>query len=197
MYRPPDIYEEIRKTIIDIFLDYGIKEFPLEEKEICRKLGVALVPYSECPPEAQELLLKKSKHGFYVKGTKENPPTIYYNDQFGSSGAVRFTIFHDIKHYVYDEDIDDEEEDDLADFFARYFLCPIPYLLVKGMESVNEIVSHFGVSMEAAENVVSNLLGRKKKYGTKIFDYEIPLLELIDETAYQVFIKFHMDKGGD
>lgn len=197
MYRPPDIYEGIKKTIIDIYLDYEISAFPLDEKDICRKLGVALVPYTECSLEARELLLKKSKHGFFVKGTKENPPTIYYNDQFGSSGAVRFTIFHDIKHYVYDEDADDEEEDDLADFFSRFFLCPIPYLLVKGIESVNEIVSCFGLSMEAADNVVSNLQNRRKKYGAKVFDYEVPLLKLLDETAYQVFVKLHTDEGGD
>lgn len=197
MYRPTDIYEEITKTIIDIYLDYGIKTFPLDEKDICRRLGVALVPYSECCSEAQELLLKKSEHGFFVKGTSETPPTIYFNDRFGSSGAVRFTIFHDLKHYVYNEDADNEEEDDLADFFSRFFLCPIPYLLMKGIETENEIVSCFGVSMAAAENVVSNLQNRKKKYGFKVFDYEVPLLILLDKTAYQFFVKEHTIEGGD
>lgn len=42
-----------------------------------------------------------------------------------------------------------EDEDDLADFFARYFLCPIPYLLMKGIETENEIVSCFVIIVAA------------------------------------------------
>lgn len=47
-------------------------------------------------------------------------PTIYYNDSFESEGSQRFTIFHELKHYVFEDK--DDEDDDLADFFARYFM---------------------------------------------------------------------------
>ena len=57
-----------------------------------------------------------------VKASKGRPPTIYYNDEYDSEGAIRLTIFHEIKHYVFNEDVSNEEEDDLADFFARYFI---------------------------------------------------------------------------
>ena len=92
MYRSSDIYEDIVKVIIEIYRDYDIKDFPIDEKDICRRLGVALVPYSELPKEARALLEKKSKYGFFVRGTKENPPTIYYNDKFEPYGAVRLTM---------------------------------------------------------------------------------------------------------
>ena len=46
MYRDGNVYEEICKEIINIYLDYGFCEFPLDEKKVCNKMGVALVPYS-------------------------------------------------------------------------------------------------------------------------------------------------------
>ena len=57
--------------------------------------------------------------GFFVKATKSTPPTIYYNDTIESEGAIRFTIFHELKHYVFEDD--DDEDDDLADFFCKIF----------------------------------------------------------------------------
>ena len=191
MYRSSDIYEDIVKVIIEIYRDYDIKDFPIDEKDICRRLGVALVPYSEFPKEARALLEKKSKHGFFVRGTKKNPPTIYYNDKFEPYGAVRLTIFHELKHYVFDEDANDEDQDDLADFFGRYFLCPIPYLIMKGIDTENDIISHCGVSMTAAGNVESTIRNRKQRYGYRIFEHEIPFLKHLDEDAYEVFIRTH------
>ena len=189
--RDSDTYDEIKKIIIQIYLDYNIKKFPINEHQICKKLGVSLVPYSAFDRKCRRLLLKRSRCGFFVKGTRENPPTIFYNDRFESEGAIRLTIFHELKHYIYNEDSNDEEYDDLADFFARFFMCPIPYLIVKGIEKDVEIVSYCNVSMEAAGNAASNIKNRKKKYGNKIFDYEIPLLEHLDKDAYDVFIKYN------
>ncbi|MBO4750722.1 MAG: toxin [Lachnospiraceae bacterium] len=191
MYRPKFEYEEMVKVIIDIYLDYGFRSFPIDEKIVCRKLGVTLIPYSECPKEAWELLIKKSEYGFFVRGTREDPPKIYYNDRLKPYGTVRMTIFHEIKHYVYDEDADDEDTDDMANSFARFFLCPIPYLIVMGIESENEIVSHCGVSITVARNVASNIRHREETYGYRIFDHEIPLLRHLNENAYKIFVRSH------
>ena len=122
-----------------------------------------------------------------MKGYSNIPPTIYYNDMRESVGAIRFTIFHEIKHYVFNEDVSNEEEDDLADFFARYFMCPIPYVIIKNIQSKNEIISGFGLSDSAASNVVSNIRNRRLYYGKKIFDNEVPLLEHLDIDAFEVF----------
>lgn len=186
MYRDGNVYEEICKEIINIYLDYGFCEFPLDEKKVCNKMGIALVPYSSYGKENQKLLRKKSRNGFFVKGTSEISPTIYYNDNRESEGEIRFTIFHELKHFVYNEDSDDNDKDDLADFFARYFMCPIPYLLLKGLKSLNEVISFCGVSKSAAANVTSNLENRKSRYGYQIFDYEIPLIEQIEPILVEV-----------
>ena len=61
--------------------------------------------------------------------------------------------------------------------------------MIKGLETEEEIISACHVSMEAAGNVVSNIRNRKLKHGSKIFDYEILLLEHLDKEAYDVFIR--------
>ena len=98
MYRDSDTYDEIKKVIIQIYLDYDIREFPIDEEVVCKKLGVSLVPYSEYDRDTRVLLRKRSKCGFFVKGTKGRTPTIYYNDRYESEGARRLTIFHEVKH---------------------------------------------------------------------------------------------------
>jgi len=192
MYRTGEIYDEIKKTIIDIYIDYGIVGFPIDETCVCRKMGVALIPYTNYGKEERRLLIKKSQHGFYVPGTADNSPTIFYNDLYESKGAQRLTIFHELKHYVYEDD--DDENDDLADFFARYFMCPIPYLLLKKIDTPNEIASVCGTSLEAADNVYSNLHNRRKKYSYHLFDYEIPLINHLDPVLLEVYSR---EREGD
>lgn len=186
-------YDEIVKEIIQIFIDYDIKSFPLDLEKICRLLGVSLIPYSECGPEAKDLLLKKTKKGFFVRGTHESSPTIYYNDFDVTVGEMRYTISHEIKHYVYDECVVDTENDDLADYFARFFLCPIPYLIVKGFLTQNDIVSHCKVSLSAAGNAASNISERMRWHGYKIFDYEISLLKHLIPVEFELYKREHYD----
>ena len=38
MYRDGSVYDEIDKVINEIYLDYDIKKFPIDEVEICKKL---------------------------------------------------------------------------------------------------------------------------------------------------------------
>ena len=187
MYRKGTIYDEIKKVIIDIYLDYGFNTFPIDPQEVCRRMGVALIPYSSFNREQRRLLKKESEYGFFVPATSQNVATIYYNDFYGSLGAQLLTIFHELKHYVYEDS--DDVDDNLADFFARYFMCPIPYLLLKNIDTPNEIVSFCGVSYEAAYNVYSNLLNRKNKYGYRLFDYEIPLIEHLEPVLLEVYKK--------
>lgn len=185
MYREGNVYDEIDKVIFDIYQDYDIKTFPIDEADVCNKLGVARVPYSAYSREGIELLKKKSETGFFVKESKEQPPTIYFNDLYGSKGAIRLTIFHELKHYIYNDENDDD--DDLADYFARHFLGPTAYLMQKGFDSPNEIVSFCGMSMEAAINAYSNIVSRRNKHGMNLFDYEVSLIRHIEPALIERF----------
>ena len=188
MYRNGPVYDEIKKVIIDIYLDYDIKNFPIDPQEVCRKLGAILNPYSNYGTKERCLLLKKSEYGFFAPETPLNPPSIFYNDSYDSLGAQRLSIFHELKHYVFDDK--DDKNDDLADFFARFFLCPIPYLLLKNIVTPSEVALFCGVSNEAACNASSNLENRKQKYGYQLFEYEIPLIEHLEPGLIDVYSNY-------
>lgn len=184
MYRSGQRYDEMDELIYSIFIDYGISSFPIDEKDLCRKMGVALVPYSAFSLEANALLQKKSKHAFFVKQSQPFPPTIYYNDRYESEGAIRLSILHEIKHYVCEDS--DDEEDDLADYFGRHMMCPTAYLQFKGINTPNEIVAFCGASFEAACNASANIERRKEKLGFGLREYEKMFIEQIDPILLEI-----------
>jgi Zn-dependent peptidase ImmA (M78 family) len=179
MYWGSNDYDEIAKLVIDIYLDYGINKFPIDEKLICEKLGVKLIPYSAYNEEEMLLLMKKSEDGFYTPATAKTPPTIFYNDTIQSYARQRYTIFHELKHYVNGDSDDCTYNDNMADYFARYFLCPVPYLIKKGIDNKLSLISDHLISSTVADNTMKNVQNRRAKYGDKIFDYEQPLIDLL------------------
>lgn len=139
MYWSGTDYDRMAQLVIDIYVDYNIRSFPVDEKEICRKLGLKLIPYSEYPEEQEALLRKRSMDAFFAPATRTTPPTVFYNDKVESRGRLRYNIFHEVKHFVTGDKDDGEYNDNMADYFARYFMCPIPYLishLLKPMISI-------------------------------------------------------------
>lgn len=187
MYRDKRVYDELDKMVIQIYLDYGFNRFPLDEFYVCERMGIELKPYSSFSPEDREILKKKSIYGFCSPIQKRMPALIFYNDSLAdlhSSGCVRQTIFHEIKHYVFEDADDDAANDDLAEHFGKYFMCPTPYLIVKGIEDPEEIQEKFGVSFTMANNLSGSVKNRKRYFGARLFPYEWPLIELLDNEFY-------------
>lgn len=179
MYWEGNDYDKMAQLVIDVYKDYQITAFPVDEKEICRKLGLKLIPYSAYSEEDQRLLMKRSPDAFYSPPTLQTPPTIFYNDHISSIGRQRYSIFHEVKHYVNNDSDDDLYSDNMADYFSRYFMCPIPYLIVMGINDELTLISDHNVSEAAAKNTISNVRNRRAAYGNTIFEYEKPLIELL------------------
>lgn len=177
MYRNSDDYNKMAKLAIDIIIDYDIKSFPIDEKDICRKLGLKLVPYSAYSKGNQLLLRKKSEDAFFSPATKFTPPTIFYNDKIKSRGRQRYSVFHEVKHFV-NNDLDDSDyNDDMADYFAKYMMCPVPYLIKANINDELTLISDHGVSHTVALNAIKNVHNRRLRFGDKIFEYEKPLID--------------------
>ena len=71
MYWNGNDYDKMAQLVIDIYIDYNITAFPVDEKEICRKMGLKLLPYSAYTEKEQELLKKRSVDGFSVQLQKQ------------------------------------------------------------------------------------------------------------------------------
>ena len=181
MYRNSAEYDRLDKMAIEIYVDYGIKSFPLDEKELCKNMGIELIPYSSYEVKERDLLKKCSLYGFWSLLPESYTPVIFYNDnitELHSPATIKQTIRHEIKHIL---DLDKKEnplDDDLAEHFGRYLAAPVPYLVAKRITNTNVIISTFEVSATMAGYISSAVTNRIKKHGYKIFDYEKPLLKL-------------------
>ncbi len=184
MYWGGNDYDKMAQLVIDIYIDYNITSFPIDEKDICRKLGLKLVPYSSYTVEDRALLMIKSSDAFFSPKTKCTPPTIFYNDMVESKERQRYSIFHEIKHYVNNDPDDSQYNDDMADYFARYIMCPVPYLIKANINDELTLISDHGVSYEAARYAIKNVRKRRERYGDKIFEYEQPLIELLSTNSF-------------
>ena len=47
MYWSGNDYDKTAQLVNGIFVDYNIRRFPVDEKAVCRNLGLKLIPYSE------------------------------------------------------------------------------------------------------------------------------------------------------
>ena len=187
MYRCGNSYDRMAELVGEIYIDYDINTFPIDENEVCRKMGIRLLPYSEFPSHERELLMKKSPSGFYVPPTDETPPMIFFNnniEEVGSIGNMRRNIFHEVRHFVCEDNDEKAEDDDLADYFGKYFLAPISYLIAMKIHNVNQIMADFGVDYNMACFIEKNLRNRRKRYDNKIFEYEEPLLRHLLKDRY-------------
>lgn len=95
-----------------------------------------------------EMLLEVSEYGFSILGGDKR--IVLYNETV-PLGCIRFTIAHEIGHYVLrHRDEDDPSAEKEANCFARNLLCPIPVVYGMGLEAVQDYVSMFDVTTQMA-----------------------------------------------
>lgn len=179
MYRDPSDYDEMAKLAIAVRVDYQLNEMPLDMEKVCQKIGIPLIAYSDLEEEKQKFLIKIRKNGFYQPPTCLGGPAIFYNDFISSKGKQRYTIGHELKHYVNNDKEESKKAEDMAEYWSKYFIAPSPYWIYYRITDTNEIMTKSGLSEEAASYVKKGLRNRIKKFGYKFFNYEIPLLELM------------------
>ena len=76
-------YEYIKQTVIDTYLEYGIKCIPINAFELAIKMGIKLTPYSALSKEGKEAARLFSMDGFSVE-TPNGDWIIFYNDEGNS-----------------------------------------------------------------------------------------------------------------
>lgn len=178
-------YEKMAKLAIDIYSDYNISSFPVDAYEIARKMGFEISYYSMYSEEKRKAFLKLSRDGINLPG-KNYTKNIIINDSIESSARKQATIFHEIKHIINGDKDESKYNEDMADFFARYMRCPTPYLVYKKIDNANKIKSEFGVSSQMAIISENNVKQRVRRYGNKIFDYELQILKVLLEDEYDL-----------
>lgn len=170
-------YEYIKQTVIDTYLEYGIKCIPINAFELAIKMGIKLTPYSALSKEGKEAARLFSMDGFSVE-TPNDDWIIFYNDEGNSYERINRTIMHEIGHFAlgHTGEVGEEEEME-ANFFAKYALAPPP--LVHRLATINQktIKEAFDISWKAAGYAMSYYKKWLYYSGMLYRDYEIRLLQ--------------------
>lgn len=176
-------YEFIKGEIIHIFEKYNIKCIPVSGFEIASKMKIALIPYSGLSKRKLNKSLEVSKDGFFIE--KDGKEHIFYNDIDRCYERQNWTILHEIGHIVLDHTGHSYQEEDEANFFAKYAIAP-PVLVHKiGAKCPQDIYEVFDISFEAAVYAYEYYCSWKAHYErrNKLTAYEKKLISLYKKYA--------------
>jgi len=176
-----EAYEEIKRTVADMFVDYDIKCFPISAFEVATKIGLEIVPYSALSQEKRNGALKFSLEGFSIE-LFSGQWTIFYNDSVKSYGRINQTIMHEVGHYILGHTEESEEAEAEAKFFAKYALAAPPIIEnLKGVKNAQNVSRSCGISMEAARNAVGYYAKWRHHFEKRGYmDYEIRILNQLE-----------------
>ena len=57
-------YEKIKRIVVQMFEEYGVRSVPISGFEIANRMGISVSPYSAFTPSKRALALTFSKDGF-------------------------------------------------------------------------------------------------------------------------------------
>lgn len=56
MYRSKEEYNNVDQLIYNIYMDYGIRKFPVSAEELCKKMGLKIALYKTCYVKSQSMV---------------------------------------------------------------------------------------------------------------------------------------------
>lgn len=167
-------YEEIKKIVVATLEKFGMSEISIDCFELAHRMGIIVIPFSEltqdqlnnigfCEGEAIMFCLDKDTY-------------IFYNDIDNNISRQRFSIFHEIGHYVLGHKGESDLAKSEADFFARYVIAPIPLLWKLKCLDVVDIKNTFNTSYECAAIIKTNYDNWIKYGGNELKTFEEKLI---------------------
>ena len=177
-------YEEIKQEVLYMFEETETDRFPINCFEIARKLCYTLVPYSKLNVFLRKLAFRRSEDG-YSKVELDSDSgmyhyVIYYNDLIPCNGRIRWSIFHEIGHIVlghHDNQAGNEQtEEDEANFFAKYAMCPPPLLNAAGCKCPEDVLLQFDTSEEFSNYAFDYFVNWRDKGPKNYLPYELQML---------------------
>ena len=179
-------YDEMDKLALEVLLDYGAVTFPLDIAGLAKKIGINLIPYSSLSSQKiQKLVEKNSTYKGVTCPRRDSNGSLkfdtFYNDIDIMPLAQRFTIAHEIKHVVCGDCFKKtltEEDEVLAEYFARSLLAPQCMVIYQNEKDRNGISKHYEISLPSAENCYNAVENRKIKFGVDfLFQFEKDFIE--------------------
>lgn len=163
-------YDKIVELSLNILMDYQEYDFPLNIKNLAKKIDINVKLYSNLSFEKYEYIYDKSPFGITVMSKYDNGHTTfetYYNDIDNKETRNRFTLAHEIGHVVngdINKNITDKEEK-LYDYFAKCLLAPQCLIIQNKEFDIKTIVTNYNVSKQVAEYWLQAINNRISSFG--------------------------------
>ena len=173
-------YAYIDESILDTFEAAGIFSFPVNVFELCHKLKIRVMKYSDYPNE----LIDYSDDAYSFYNSKKREYVIVYNDAI-ESARVNFTIMHELGHIQLGHEkrkLSDEEKEAEADTFAQKALAPVGVILKLGLKTDVQISSVFHISLPCARVITTNLRFILKSPTIRLKEINSPITTLFEES---------------
>ncbi|MBQ8433196.1 MAG: ImmA/IrrE family metallo-endopeptidase [Clostridia bacterium] len=175
---PHWLYEKIERKVVDLYIELGIQEIPVDPFEIIRKRGYIAMPFSKIKDIDFLKFANGSNDAFSFFNPERNTYIIVYDDKKPLS-RLRFTLMHEIGHIDLGHKSESNLARKMADCYASYALAPSPLIGLFTSGNKDEIQNEFGVSNECAEVCQKRYYKWSVYGGAKYKDYEQTLLDLI------------------
>lgn len=181
----PEEYNSLEKKAMSLLLDYGFIHFPIDIFLLGKiAFDVTFIKYSELEKEKREYILsqRELEDSFTIfEHWSDESITykIYYNDS-KNYYRQRYSIGHELKHIIYEEENPTEEDEEGADYFAKSLIAPKCLIIRKELESSEEIVSEFELGPEPSTYLFNTIQKRLKKYGRELFKFEAEFIEELE-----------------
>lgn len=176
-------YKIINDKVLEVFTVCEIHEFPVNCTEILKHYGFRLLTYSEIQLSDAELyaIAKEYSDDAFKYGN-----IICYNNS-GPEGRIRFSLMHELGHFVLNHKETSQENEDEADYFASCILAPRVAIHKTLCRTADAIHDTFGLSYAASNRALTDYKkwhGRKK-YDSEhqLFDYLYPKNAVVERTS--------------
>lgn len=142
--------ELIKEKVLDVYKECNIHTFPIDCFAILSHYGIRTITYCEVKnnnPELYQAIANYSNDAFRFR------MSVYYNSS-NSSGRIRFSLMHELGHYILDHREECLNNENEADCFASYMIAPrvaIDHLCLSTADDLHDI---FGLSYAAANRTL-------------------------------------------
>ena len=174
-----DRYEEIKSVIVATYEKFNIHTLPINCFELAHKLGIKTIPFSFLDNEQLDKI--SFCEGEAIMFCLNDKSYIFYNDIDNSTTRQRFSIFHELGHYILGHKCESELAKSEADFFARYAIAPIPLVWKTNCKGIVDIQNRFNTSFECASNIKDNFDNWLNIKSENIKDFEKRVINLFEQ----------------
>ena len=146
-------YNFIAEKTLAVYMACEVRSFPIDCFKILRHYNFRIYTYAQLLASNRRLYEMCKK---YSDDAFRYQDVICYNQQ-AHNKRIRFSLMHELGHYILghkEESIENEQE---ADYFASYILAPRIAIIRTGCRTADDIHDQFEVSYAAANRILSEV----------------------------------------